>query len=171
MIYGNPLDFAVWIDEVPSWTYEVLIDNLKPFTSIEGLILIIIDGKFFTPDIGAVCTLQSHLHDLKRALKGIESGVTEVANDIGKDELYRNGYFSRYVGDFVGRTGMGVEIECDLINRTHWTFYLFSSGEQERLVYSQNYGDTVFEKILMHGTVMDVLKSLPTSPEFLRKPV
>ncbi len=160
MIYGDPFEFAVWIDEVPSWSYEVSVQGLKPYISHEGLISIIIDGKILTPKPSVACTLKYQTADLKKSLHSIKNGATEVEVSKSKDELYKNAHIPRYVDDFVGNTGMGVEIQCDQINNACWSFYLFKSNNQDRLIYSQDYGQVVHEKYMPVGTVRQVLESL-----------
>jgi len=87
MIYGNPIDFAIWFDKVPEWSNP---------NFIEGVFIVIVDSKFLPEVIQESATLLVQLGDFDWILSKLNEYKENVEDDICKEDLYFRAHNPRF---------------------------------------------------------------------------
>jgi len=144
MIYGDPYEFAIdfdltWKTDDGRWQY--------------GAFNFIIDGKYL-PGTVADTTYSSMRYLLCACI----------------DDMVNAGELGERIVDLkkmdVGEEENIVDIETGELDQEGVLLWLGYSGDEERLFYSGDLGQTYKEKRLPRGTVESVIRSLP-KPEDL----
>lgn len=175
MIYGDPTNFAIQIE---------VLDCYGSFS--HGIFNVIVDDVFI-PGRGSNWTISLIVSWLKGTLAEIENATDQDYSDHdpmslfhlarksrgeywhGDPELPEKWWLSNdpivmaMVDELTKRdlTPIGIEIPFAEINDSGWYFYLFQTGDKERIIFSGDYGKTVHEKFLPQGSVAQVIRSLP----------
>lgn len=177
MIYGNPSDFAIQIEALCQY---------KNNNFSYGLFNIIINDLCI-PDQGSDWTISLIVSWLKGTLAEIEAITEDNYFAYDSSSLFHMARKSRgehwhgnlelpdrwwlsndpavitVIDSLPKRESacVGVEIPFAEINDLGWYFYLFQTGDRERIIFSGDYGKTVHEKYLQRGSVAQVIRSLP----------
>jgi len=144
MIVGNAYEFAIELDlveKIDTWCY--------------GTFNFIIDGDFI-PGKYVDYTLGVVIHYLKSSFDRV---ARQSINDLGERAVD------------VNKLNLGEEenifnIDAGELDQVGVLLWLGYSGDEERLFYSGDLGQTYKEKRLPRGTVESVIRSLP-KPEDL----
>lgn len=177
MIYGNN-DFGIIFnikeqDEFGSFTY--------------GYFNIIIRGKELLDNKDESWTINCNIRYIKRTLKDIENYGIPLSHD-EKDYLYFTASWSREYWTYLefeclekyapeerklfedkiidnmisSEIPFGIEISeyYELLD-SGWKFFLFRTEDSDRLIFSQDAGENIFEERYPAGTIQKTIQSLP----------
>ncbi|MBX9349581.1 immunity 42 family protein [Chromobacterium vaccinii] len=138
VIFGDVEEFAVLVDPVSRYG-----------GFIYGEVNFIIDGVMIFPERVSDYTLNIVVHSLKRSFSRGECVV-----DVGSMSVEGIDFFS-------GDEGRLIRIDGSELENDGLVLFVGFDGEEERLFFSVDFGESIREKRLRKGTVESVILNLP----------
>lgn len=150
MICGNPFDFALQFEVVDFW-------NVPGDVWKNGLFCLYIDGKRVV-DVVDVVELKTTISFYANAFID-DLAITNI--DINAADLYRNAE-SYFTGDGNNLIDGLFDLTCTAMEDNGFYLYFVKTGHGDRLIWSNNDGVDINDKILPKNTVRKAIQELLT---------
>lgn len=148
MIYGDPFVFAIRFDIVEAWN-----DPINFWRN--GLFAVFVDGKSLL-DIVDVVELKTTVNFYAKMKF---DGVVENDSTITAKELFQSAHGHFFEGESLSVENVH-DMTCTFLGDHGLFIYFQRVKSADRLVWSCDFGATVYEKLLPLGVVGDVIESI-----------